>query len=71
MQLFAWRAGRDVSGVRTMGATPLYTLRGDDRNGQILHLDKVGTIKKGNYADIIAIPVILCRTFRKYTESNL
>jgi imidazolonepropionase-like amidohydrolase len=38
------------------GATPLYALRtATTVNAQILHLDKVGTIEKGNFADIIAV----------------
>jgi len=38
------------------GATPLYALRtATTVNSGILHLDKVGTIEKGKYADIIAV----------------
>ncbi|MGH9591836.1 MAG: amidohydrolase family protein, partial [Bryobacteraceae bacterium] len=38
------------------GATPLYALRtATTVNASILHLDKVGTIEKGNFADIIAV----------------
>jgi imidazolonepropionase-like amidohydrolase len=38
------------------GASPLYTLRmATSVNAEILHLDKVGSIEKGKYADIIAV----------------